>query len=209
MFSWANVNLCGRPAQLGSYQINDGANLFTQNVRRPVDEAYVWLRDDRIRTRLYGAVFITGWLSVVAVGMGSMAVYSTDAGSKGATPSGWPQSSALKPHHNLPTLVMIAHPRCAIMTSVGILWCGFKALLCGHPDGVAPLRTGVGGIDSHRPHSNRHHGKPACDENGAIQASSNSVITEPHISLIDEDGGGFEGKTFAPSLSGLGTDGNR
>ena len=99
-------------ANLAPVYVNDGVNLFPQNTRRLVDEAYVWLRDDRIRTRLYCAVFITGWLSVVAVGMGSMAVYSTDAGSRGATPSGWPESSALKPHHNLPTLVMIAHPRC-------------------------------------------------------------------------------------------------
>ena len=77
--------------------------------------AYVWLRGrsvDRIRTRLYCAALIPIWLSVVAVGMGSMAVYSTAPGSTGSTPSEWPKSSGLDRHSNLPTLVMIAHPRC-------------------------------------------------------------------------------------------------
>ncbi|HYI94205.1 MAG TPA: hypothetical protein VEX68_11725 [Bryobacteraceae bacterium] len=42
-----------------------------------------------------------------------MTVYSTVPGSRGATPSGWPKSSALELHQDRPTLVMIAHPRCA------------------------------------------------------------------------------------------------
>jgi hypothetical protein len=87
-------------------------NVFPQNVRSLVDEAYVQPRNDKMRTRLYCAVLITLWLSVVAVGMGSIAVYSTRPGSRGATSPGWPQSSVLTPHRVRPTLVMIAHPRC-------------------------------------------------------------------------------------------------
>lgn len=58
---------------------------------------------------LWGAA----WLSTVVFGMYYLAEYSATPGAVGSSVSRWPSGSTLSLNKDSPTLVMIAHPRCA------------------------------------------------------------------------------------------------
>src|SRR4051812_7666363 len=58
------------------------------------------------------AIFASGWLAALTVGLGALAHYENRAGTSGATPDSWPAGSRIARSNNNYTLVMLAHPRC-------------------------------------------------------------------------------------------------
>jgi hypothetical protein len=52
------------------------------------------------------------WLSAAAVGLALMAVYANRPGEAAKAPAQWPLGSGLHRDAALPTLVMVAHPKC-------------------------------------------------------------------------------------------------
>lgn len=54
-----------------------------------------------------------GWLVVVCFGMAWLFAYSAEPGTEANAPRHWPADTALQPARGLPTLVLVAHPRCS------------------------------------------------------------------------------------------------
>jgi hypothetical protein len=56
--------------------------------------------------------FCALWLVAACAGFAFVSRYQASPGSTGATPSQWPQQSAVILDHERPTLLMFAHPKC-------------------------------------------------------------------------------------------------
>jgi hypothetical protein len=63
------------------------------------------------RPRLITAVVV--WLAAISVGLGMLYEHQLTPGVEGGTTNAWPQGAALERDTSRPTLVMVAHPRCA------------------------------------------------------------------------------------------------
>jgi hypothetical protein len=75
-----------------------------------------------MRTRAIGIALGVVWLGGVTAGLGWLAVYDNNPGVPAHAPARWPADSRLAHDTTRPTLVMLAHPRCACTrASVGEL----------------------------------------------------------------------------------------
>lgn len=64
------------------------------------------------RPKLVLALIITVWLLAIGVGLQLVVAYENSHGTAGGAPTVWPPDSRIQRATDLPTLVMMVHPRC-------------------------------------------------------------------------------------------------
>jgi hypothetical protein len=103
----------------------------------------------RFGPRSSDAWIVTGLAVVLAAvigAMGSLWSYKSAPGTQSAAPSDWPAASRIERRHDLPTLVMFAHPMCtctrASLSELRVLLSEFQGRVEAHV--VFALPEGIG-----------------------------------------------------------------
>ncbi len=89
---------------------NSAEDAVTEHAASP--EAFTWWRSSPIARTFLWIGMSALWLGALAAGVSAMLRYEFAAGTDAGAPKLWPAASAIPRKAGLPTLIVMAHPRC-------------------------------------------------------------------------------------------------
>jgi hypothetical protein len=145
----------------------------------------------KIKGRL-AALAIVFWLGGLGLGVKTLWAYKTAPGVAGSPPAAWPAESRIRPA-NVPTLVMLVHPKCpctrASLTELSVLMEKLGGRLSAYvlflrPDGVP---AGWERTDTWQTASNIP-GVSLVRDDGGVEAARFGAVTSGQTMLYDPSG---------------------
>jgi hypothetical protein len=146
----------------------------------------------RLRTLLLGAIGLL-WLVTVGDGLRTMLNYEDGPAASGASPRTWPAKSGIQRIPGLPTLVVMAHPRCpctkATVGELAILMAGLQhrvsaTVMFVRPDGVPEKWEETGLWDDAR----QIPGVTVMNDPGGMEAARFGALASGQTMLYDASG---------------------